>query len=88
MLRSWTDCAFLRRDCYKTVVIPNRISILFWRMGKDKDKTKEKGGAAVAAGGSSSAVDRTDFAIAPSSSTPPLDTSKWPLLLKNYDKVF
>ena len=56
-------------------------------MGKDKDKIKEKGGA-VAAGGSSSAVDRTDFAIAPSSSTPPLDTSKWPLLLKNYDKVF
>ena len=57
-------------------------------MGKDKDKSKEKGGAAVAAEGSSSAVDRTDFAIAPSSSTPPLDTSKWPLLLKNYDKVF
>jgi H/ACA ribonucleoprotein complex subunit 4 len=56
-------------------------------MGKDKDKSKEKGGAAVASEGSSSAVDRTDFAIAPSSSTPPLDTSKWPLLLKNYDKM-
>lgn len=28
-----------------------------------------------------------DFAIAPTSETPALDTSKWPLLLKNYDKL-
>ena len=28
-----------------------------------------------------------DFQIAPQSSTPKLDTSKWPLLLKHYDKL-
>ena len=28
-----------------------------------------------------------DFLIAPTSATPSLDTSKWPLLLKNYDKL-
>ncbi len=28
-----------------------------------------------------------DFLIKPESSTPKLDTSKWPLLLKNYDKL-
>jgi len=28
-----------------------------------------------------------DFAIAPETVTPTLDTSKWPLLLKNYDKM-
>ena len=28
-----------------------------------------------------------DFAIAPEKITPTLDASKWPLLLKNYDKL-
>lgn len=28
-----------------------------------------------------------DFMIKPSNKTPPLDTSKWPILLKNYDKL-
>ena len=28
-----------------------------------------------------------DFAIKPQAATPPLDTSKWPLLLKNYDRL-
>ena len=28
-----------------------------------------------------------DFMIMPVSTTPPLDASKWPLLLKNYDKL-
>ena len=28
-----------------------------------------------------------DFLIKPESTTPPLDTSKWPLLLKNYDQL-
>jgi len=28
-----------------------------------------------------------DFLIKPESTTPPLDTSQWPLLLKNYDKL-
>ena len=45
-------------------------------MGKDK--------------GASSEADQqksADFQIKPSSTTPPLDTSKWPLLLKNYDQL-
>lgn len=29
----------------------------------------------------------TDFVIRPEKGVPPLDTSKWPLLLKNYDKL-
>ena len=42
-----------------------------------KKRKAEKGG--VAADG--------DFVIAPASETPKLDTSKWPLLLKNYDQL-
>jgi len=30
--------------------------------------------------------DEADYAIKPESSTPALDTSSWPLLLKGYDK--
>lgn len=30
--------------------------------------------------------DEKDYAIKPEASTPALDTSTWPLLLKNYDK--
>lgn len=30
---------------------------------------------------------KSDFAIQPASTTPRLDTSQWPLLLKNYDKL-
>ena len=30
---------------------------------------------------------KSDFTIQPQSTTPALDTSKWPLLLKNYDKM-
>jgi H/ACA ribonucleoprotein complex subunit 4 len=29
----------------------------------------------------------TDYLIKPQATTPPLDTSKWPILLKNYDKL-
>lgn len=32
-------------------------------------------------------VDITDVMIQPQKTTPPLDASKWPLLLKNYDKL-
>ena len=28
-----------------------------------------------------------DYALKPESTAPPLDTSQWPLLLKNYDKL-
>ena len=30
---------------------------------------------------------KTDYLIKPETSTPPLDTSKWPLLLKHYDQL-
>ncbi|MEW5309781.1 MAG: hypothetical protein WDW38_001641 [Sanguina aurantia] len=52
-------------------------------MGKDK---KANGDAAVA----SSVGDiqqSSDFLIKPDKAVPKLDTSKWPLLLKNYDKL-
>lgn len=62
-------------------------------MGK-KDKGDKKGEAAetksAAAGGEMSvgeAQQRTDFLIQPEKTVPKLDTSKWPLLLKNYDKL-
>lgn len=32
-------------------------------------------------------VVQEEMVIKPQSNTPPLDTSKWPLLLKNYDKL-
>ena len=44
-------------------------------MGKDKKEKKESSGAA------------TGDVIQPSSETPKIDTSKWPLLLKNYDQL-
>jgi H/ACA ribonucleoprotein complex subunit 4 len=50
-------------------------------MGKKSDKKSEGAksvGAEQAAG---------DFAVPSLTSTPKLDTSKWPLLLKNYDKL-
>lgn len=50
---------------------------------KDKKK-KEKEKASEASGG---AVAQQDFTIKPLTATPKLDTSKWPLLLKNYDKL-
>jgi len=44
--------------------------------------------SAVLSGGQVAAAQATqDFMIKPSSDAPVLDTSKWPLLLKNYDKL-
>ena len=51
-------------------------------MGK-KDKTPKKS----AAEDLGTAQQSGDFSIKPESVTPTLDTSKWPLLLKNYDKL-
>lgn len=53
-------------------------------MGKDKSSKKRKhnDGAAVAV-----QEDEVDHMIKPQSTTPTLDTSKWPLLLKNYDQL-
>ena len=42
-------------------------------MAKEKKEKKEK--------------DPSKLIIKPESTTPKLDTSKWPLLLKNYDKL-
>ncbi len=54
-------------------------------MGK---KTKQGDDAAAGDGASVGALQRTtDFLIEPQKATPRLDTSKWPLLLKNYDKL-
>jgi hypothetical protein len=59
-------------------------------MGKDKDKSAKKEAKAAAAAGGDSVGDQQrsgDFLIKPEAAVPKLDTSKWPLLLKNYDKL-
>jgi len=57
-------------------------------MGKKEKKTKgegaEENGAAAGIGDQQA---KGDFLIAPTSAATSLDTSKWPLLLKNYDKL-
>ncbi len=60
---------------------------------KKEKKKKRKSSVGSAAPGSAApgsaaptAVD-DDFVIKPQDTTPKLDTSKWPLLLKNYDQV-
>ncbi|KAJ3414076.1 centromere/microtubule-binding protein cbf5 [Chytridiales sp. JEL 0842] len=50
-------------------------------MGKDKKEKKVKGDSTTEANGSE------EYFIKPSSAAPVLDTSEWPLLLKNYDKL-
>ncbi|KAG0564564.1 hypothetical protein M758_8G117600 [Ceratodon purpureus] len=50
-----------------------------------KKKRKEKGVQEGDAGKNEQA--ETDYLIKPQATTPPLDTSKWPILLKNYDKL-
>lgn len=54
-------------------------------MSEKKKSKKDKN----AAEGSEAAVvqQKGEFTIQPQSTTPALDTSKWPLLLKNYDKM-
>uniref|UniRef100_A0A383W3S0 Uncharacterized protein n=1 Tax=Tetradesmus obliquus TaxID=3088 RepID=A0A383W3S0_TETOB len=55
---------------------------------KDKKDKKEKKAAAAAAGNGVGDVQAvTDFLIKPEKTGLALDTSKWPLLLKNYDKL-
>eukprot|EP00962_Isochrysis_galbana_P004051 scaffold1130_cov127-Isochrysis_galbana.AAC.3 len=44
-----------------------------------KEKKQDKGAG--------SAQEEFDFLIKPQQSTPPIDTSQWPLLLKNYDQL-
>jgi H/ACA ribonucleoprotein complex subunit 4 len=51
---------------------------------KKKKKSKEAKSAKKEGKSSSSNV---DYTIEPSSETPKLDTSNWPLLLKNYDSL-
>lgn len=53
-----------------------------------KDKKEKKAAAAAAAGNGVGDVQAvTDFLIKPEKTGLALDTSKWPLLLKNYDKL-
>ncbi|KAG2495733.1 hypothetical protein HYH03_006331 [Edaphochlamys debaryana] len=59
---------------------------------KDKSEKKEKAepqSAVKSSGGMSvgEVQQQTDFLIKPEQTVPKLDTSKWPLLLKNYDKL-
>ncbi|KAG0504362.1 hypothetical protein KC19_11G077100 [Ceratodon purpureus] len=50
---------------------------------KKKRKEKDEGKEMVAVNEQA----ETDYLIKPQATTPPLDTSKWPILLKNYDKL-
>lgn len=58
---------------------------------KRKDKHREvedaEGQQVVLGDAPSNEQADTDYLIKPQSTTPPLDTSKWPILLKNYDKL-
>ena len=60
-------------------------------MGKEEKKSAKKAAKEEAANGEGSNVAdvqrSSDFLIKPESAVPKLDTSKWPLLLKNYDKL-
>ncbi|CBZ54718.1 putative centromere/microtubule binding protein [Neospora caninum Liverpool] len=51
-----------------------------------KEATSDPGVLASAAAEGGKKKKKSDYAIEPSSS-PPIDTSKWPLLLKNYDRL-
>ena len=54
-------------------------------MSEKKKSKKEKAAAEI---DDTAVVQRKgEFTIQPQSTTPALDTSKWPLLLKNYDKM-
>lgn len=55
-------------------------------MGK-KDKSGKGDGKAAEEETVGHLQQSTDFLIKPEKTTPKLDTSKWPLLLKNYDKL-
>ncbi|CAM6088336.1 unnamed protein product [Calypogeia fissa] len=56
---------------------------------KVKEAETEDGGGAeiVPASGKLESQENTDYLIKPLQSTPSLDTSNWPILLKNYDKL-
>ncbi|CAK9869026.1 unnamed protein product [Sphagnum jensenii] len=56
------------------------------RKEKRRDEDEEAGGKG---DGGVLVVEQadTDYLIKPQATTPPLDTSKWPILLKNYDKL-
>jgi len=55
---------------------------------KRKEKQREEDGEKVVLGDAVGGEQAdTDYLIKPQATTPPLDTSKWPILLKNYDKL-
>ena len=53
----------------------------------EKTKKKAQNGTGEGKGHLGEEQASTDYLIKPQSFTPTLDTSKWPLLLKNYDKL-
>eukprot|EP01031_Cornospumella_fuschlensis_P037270 gene37270-45249_t len=53
---------------------------------KDKKEKREKVDNALPAASNAESIGKSDF-IQPEKVTPRLDTSKWPLLLKNYDQL-
>ncbi len=55
---------------------------------KKEKKKKRKSSVGSAAPASAAPTTDDDFVIKPEDTTPKLDTSKWPLLLKNYDQVY
>jgi hypothetical protein len=64
----------------KLVLIDKKIVYLYFI---DKKEKREK----VSAEDVGKAQQDNNFMIKPESATPALDTSQWPLLLKNYDKL-
>jgi len=55
--------------------------------GDKKKKSKSSSADSSTKSTTDAASSTVDFFIQPQSFTPPIDTSKWPLLLKNYDKL-
>ncbi len=56
------------------------------KKAKKMKRDRESSGSAIAAVDVDDAPSK-DFTIQPEAVTPKLDTSKWPLLLKNYDTL-
>lgn len=57
------------------------------RSDKKKKKSKSKGGEENDTIEPQNDTNNTDFLIKPQSFTPSIDTSQWPILLKNYDRL-
>ena len=54
---------------------------------KEKQREEDRDGKVVLGEAVGNEQAETDYLIKPQATTPPLDTSKWPILLKNYEKL-